>query len=121
MRLKVKEWTLKKIATQFQNFKKILYQRKKSPKFTGPLEKQRGHWDEFVKYKESEEAKERSEKNKKNAAKRYFTIIWGQLATRLPFLSGMKLRLPCALKGSLRLQMVGPEDKKFPTCAWVIV
>jgi hypothetical protein len=30
MRLKVKEWPLKKIATQFQTFKKRLYQREKS-------------------------------------------------------------------------------------------
>jgi hypothetical protein len=46
MRLILKEWALKKMATQFQTFKKILYKdyvKEKIPEFTGPPEKQRGH------------------------------------------------------------------------------
>jgi hypothetical protein len=43
MRLKVREWALKKMATQFQTFKKRLHngyiKKKRTPTFTGPLEK----------------------------------------------------------------------------------
>jgi hypothetical protein len=52
MRLKVKEWDLKKMVTQFQTFKKRLYRNypkdKKAPQFSGPLEKHRDHWDAFL-------------------------------------------------------------------------
>ena len=76
MRLKVKEWALKKMATQFQTFKKRLYQHylkeKKAPEFTGSLEKQQVHWDAFLEYKESEEAKQRSAKNKQNASNKKY-------------------------------------------------
>jgi hypothetical protein len=76
MRLKVKESALKKMATQFQTHKKTLYQyylkEKKTPEFTDPLQKQPDHWDAFVEYKESEEAKQRSKKNNENAAKEIY-------------------------------------------------
>ena len=69
---KVKEWTLKKMATQFCNHKKRLYKdyilKNKTPTFTGALEKIKDHWDAFVEYKTSAEALKRSEINKKNAA-----------------------------------------------------
>ena len=81
MKSKVKEWALKKMATQFQTFKKRLYknylEEKKAPEFTGPLEKHRDHWDAFVEYKESEEAKQRSAKNKENAAKKLYHHVLG--------------------------------------------
>ena len=49
--LKVKQFALKKIATQFQSWKKRLYSdyikaKKKTPKFTGALEKIKDHWCE---------------------------------------------------------------------------
>jgi len=76
MRLKVKEWALKKMAEQFRGWKKRLWLRyqkdKTAPKFEGYLEKQERHWDAFVQYKTSEEAKARSEKNKKNASKKVY-------------------------------------------------
>jgi hypothetical protein len=77
MRANVKEWALKKMATQFQSFKKKLnsdyVKKNKTPEFTGPLEKQKQHWDAFVKYKKSDEATQRSAKNKENAdKKKYF-------------------------------------------------
>ena len=54
--LKVKQFALKKMATQFQSWKKRLYNdyikaKKKTPEFTGALEKVKDHWDVFVKYK----------------------------------------------------------------------
>ena len=81
-RLKVKQFALKKMATQFQTWKKRLYSdylkaEKKTPEFTGALEKIKDHWDVFVKYKESDEAKERSRKNKINAAKKEYHHVLG--------------------------------------------
>jgi hypothetical protein len=47
LKLKLKKWSLKKMAQQFNNHKKKLYNnyiKKKTPlEFTGPLEKQRDH------------------------------------------------------------------------------
>lgn len=51
----VKKWTLKKMAEQFQTFKKNLtnmyIKQGKTPTFTGDLEKLKDHWDEFMQYK----------------------------------------------------------------------
>jgi hypothetical protein len=45
---KVKECALKKMATQFQSFKKRLsndfIKKGRTPEFTGPLEKLKNHW-----------------------------------------------------------------------------
>ena len=68
MKLKVKDWALKKMATQFRTFKKKLWseykQKKETPTFTGAREKQNYHWDAFKAYKESSDVVARSEKNK---------------------------------------------------------
>jgi hypothetical protein len=70
---KVKKWSLLKMATQFNNWKKRLdkdyVQKQKTPVFIGAFEKIKDHWDAFAEYKTSEKAKKRSEINKKNAAK----------------------------------------------------
>ena len=96
-REKVKKCALKKMATQFQTWKKRLWANyvnagKKTPEFTGQLVKVKDHWDLFVQFKESEAAMERSRINKINAEKKSFTMFWGQVATRLAGLSGMNLR-----------------------------
>jgi hypothetical protein len=67
---KVSEWAHKKIAAQFNNHKKILWNAyikpgRKAPEFTTPNENPRDHWDSFVEYKESELGKLRTAKNKK--------------------------------------------------------
>jgi len=72
---KVRNYALKKMAIAFNTFKKNAWtkyvkSKKKTPEFTGALVKAKDHWDAFVKFKESEEAKERSRKNKINAAKK---------------------------------------------------
>ena len=71
---KVKQWTLKKMATQFNNWKKTLWMKygKKTPEFTGHLEKIKDVWTEFVAYKKSATAVARSDKNKANAAKKKY-------------------------------------------------
>ena len=94
---KFKQAALKKMATQFQTWKKKLWSSyvkkgKKTPEFNGSLVKVKDHWDLFVQHKESDEAKKRLRINKKNAEKKRFNMLWGQVATSLRCLSGIKLR-----------------------------
>ena len=79
-REKVKQWTLKKMATQFQTWKKKLWEKyeKEEPDFTGALEKIKDDWPAFVAYKKSAKSKERLAKNKENAAKRQYHHRLGQ-------------------------------------------
>ena len=74
---KVKNVALRKMAIAFNNHKKTIWNKyiergKKTAEFMGTLEKQRDHWDAFVKLKESELAQKRSRINKINASKK----IW---------------------------------------------
>ena len=77
LRDKVKHWALKKMAEQFNKFKNRIWkeykEKGKIPKFESTLlEKQRGHWDAFLEYKNSETYMERSKKNKANAAQKKY-------------------------------------------------
>ena len=72
---KVKGAALKKKAIAFNTHKKTVWAnyiaaKRKTPEFTGTLEKQREHWDDFVTFKDFEISKERSMKNKANAARK---------------------------------------------------
>ena len=105
---KVKDAALRKMAVAFKNHKnhewdKYVKGGRKTPVFEGTLEKQSAHWDDFVKFKDSELAKERSRINKKNAEKRISSISWGQVATRWQCLSGISLRKRWRMHVSLRL------------------
>ena len=76
---KVKDAALRKMAVAFNNHKnrewaKYVKGGRKTPVFEGTLENQSAHWDDFVKFKDSELAKERSRINKKNAEKRISSI-----------------------------------------------
>jgi hypothetical protein len=79
---KDKKWTLSNMTTQFNNRKKRLdkdyVQKEKTPVFVGAFDKIKDHWDAFVEYKTSEEAKKRSVINKKNAAKKKYGHTMGQ-------------------------------------------
>ena len=94
---KVKQAALKKMATQFQTWKKKFWSSyvkggKKTPEFNRALVKVKYHRDLFVQHKESDEAKKWSRINKMNAEKKRFATLWGQVATSLGCLSGMQLR-----------------------------
>ena len=59
---KVKDAALRKMAVAFNNHKKCVWDQyvkgeKKTPVFKGTLENQRAHWDDFVKFKDSELSK----------------------------------------------------------------
>ncbi|KAK1691873.1 hypothetical protein QYE76_008570 [Lolium multiflorum] len=72
----VKKWTLKKMGELFRAWKNRLWatykDEKKPPKFEGYLSKQEHNWEEFVKYKSSEDAVALSKKNKKNASEKLY-------------------------------------------------
>nr|ABF97873.1 transposon protein, putative, CACTA, En/Spm sub-class [Oryza sativa Japonica Group] len=72
---KVKRWTLKKMAEQFQSFKGDRYQKYilkgQTPNFDTFL-KLRDHWDEFVAYKTCQQGQAMMERNKENAAKKKY-------------------------------------------------
>ena len=67
----VQHYSLKKMAEQFNNYKKRLYVQyldkmeedpEYIPDFTGTLEMQRGHWDLFLQYKQTEKSQGKVEK-----------------------------------------------------------
>ncbi|KAK1685088.1 hypothetical protein QYE76_045936 [Lolium multiflorum] len=66
---KVKEWTWKKMAIQFQTFKKNLWDKYKNedPVFDDNLVKIKDHWAAFKEYKKSSTFVSRSKKNTENA------------------------------------------------------
>ena len=72
----VKKWALKKMGELFRAYKNRLWAtykaEKKPPLFENYLAKQEHNWEEFVKYKESEEAMRLSKKNKKNASEKKY-------------------------------------------------
>ncbi|KAK1608063.1 hypothetical protein QYE76_031736 [Lolium multiflorum] len=72
----VKKWALKKMGELFRAYKNRLWAtykaEKKPPVFENYLAKQEHNWEEFVKYKQSEEAVNLSKKNKKNASEKKY-------------------------------------------------
>ncbi|KAK1625949.1 hypothetical protein QYE76_000264 [Lolium multiflorum] len=81
----VKKWALKKMGELFRAYKNRLWAtykaEKKPPVFENYLSKQ-DNWEEFVKYKESEEAVNLSKKNQKNASEKKYHHHTGRGATK---------------------------------------
>ena len=108
----VQHYSLKKMAKQFNNYKKRLSAQyldkveedpEYTPDFTGTLKLQRGHWD-LRKQKKPRKGRERIRKMHR---KRYITIRWGHVATEVLSLSGINRRPRCVQKGSFQLETPG--------------
>jgi len=100
MKKKVKEWILKKMATQFQTWKKKLWIKYKDedPVFKGRLEKIKAHWPAFKAYKKSSIFVSRSATNKKNAAEKkyYHKLGSGGYKTAIPKWKAYEAKLKAA-------------------------
>ena len=107
---KVKEWTLSKMAQQFNNWKNGLWRKyeKKPPNFTGHLEKLKDDWPEFVAYKKSAVVVARSTRNKLNAKKKKYHHHLGS--------GGYKTALPKweAYENELRQKGIRPQTDDWP-------
>ena len=102
-----------KDGKQFQNHKKRTWAKyvksgKITPEFKGTDERLRDHWDDFVTYKESEEALERSKKNADNAKKKVLHHNLGP--------GGHKTAMPKwdKLKAEIKAKGLTPETEKVP-------
>ena len=120
------------MAVAFKNHKnrewdKYVKGGRKTPVFKGTLENQRAHCDDFVKFKDSELAKERSRINKKNAEKKdkFHKLGPGGYAVAMPKWDKSEKEMedagvtpetlscpPGAGLGSMRMGGVGPEDRQ---------
>ena len=109
-RKRVKEWTLKKMAKQFQTWKIKLWAKyeHEDPKFIGRLEKIEPHWAAFKAYKKSSTGLSRSVKNKENAGqKKYFHHLGS---------GGYKSAIPKwkAYERELKASGVDPQTWEWP-------
>ena len=73
----VRDWTMKKMATLFQSWKKTLYKKfilkNATPNFNAKVfVKLESHWDAFVEYKTSQDSEERVMRNRQNARQKQY-------------------------------------------------
>ena len=112
---KVKQWTLKKMAIQFQSWNKKLWQQYKNKDldFTGRLEKIKHDWPAFVAYKKSSTAVSRSAINKVNAGKKQYhhRLGTGGYKTAIPKWEAFEAGL--LAKGIIPQTVDWPDRSKF--------
>ena len=107
---KIKKWTLMKMATQFQTWKKKLWAKYEDadPIFTKSLVKIEAHWPAFKAYKQSSTAVSRSVTNTKNTAKKNYFHKLGS--------GGYKTAIPkwIAFEDKLMKAKIAPRTKDWP-------
>ena len=113
---KVKEWTLKKMATQFQSWKKTLwrkYEDEDPANFTGALEKIKHSWPAFKAYKNSSTAVARSVVNKRNAGKKKYHHRLGTGGYKSAIPKWLAFEAELVAKGITPQTLNWPERSKF--------
>jgi hypothetical protein len=105
----VKGWTLVKMATQFQNFKKKLtrdfIKNNRTPNWDEYL-KIKGHWKSFVEYKKSETFAQKSAQAKNSASKK-------AEYNHHKFPSGGRWNKTLSPKVSYQQSFTGPKDRRI--------
>ena len=112
---KLKKWTLKKMATQFRNWKKTLWNKyeNKDPDLSGTLVKIQHDWPMFKAYKKSSMAVDRSFINKKNAAKKIYHHHLRTCGYTTAIPKWLAFEEELLAKGITPRTMVRPEWSKF--------
>ena len=109
---RVKEWALKKMATQFQTFNTSMFNKyvlkELTPNFDA-FPKLKDHWDAFVQYKLSEEGTSRIAKNKANAARKKYFHRLGSGGYKKAIPKWQKMEETLAAKGIILATAGWPE------------
>jgi hypothetical protein len=113
----VRSWAMKKMATQFQTWKKHLYntyvRKNLTPNFNtarGLISKLRPYWNDFVEYKTSREGEARVRINQENARKKVYHHDMGSGGYETAIPKWQKMEADIIAKG------IEPESAKWPPC-----
>jgi ribosomal protein L39E len=112
----VKGWTLVKMATQFQNFKKKLtrdfIKNNRTPNWV--YVKIKDHWKSFVEYKKNENFAQKSAQAKNSASKKgecNHHLRRGGYVAAIP--KWRKMEQDLIAKGSYQQSFTGPKDRSI--------
>ena len=113
----VKKWAMKKMATQFQNWKKRLYndfiKKSDTPNFNiAQYAKLRPYWTEFVQYKTSEEGEQRMHRNQLNARRKEYYHHMGSGGYKSAIPKWQKVESDVIKKGLVPASLDWPERAK---------
>jgi hypothetical protein len=113
----VKGWTLVKMATQFQNFKKKLtrdfIKNNRTPNWD-EYPKIKDHWKSFVEYKQSETFAQKSAQAKNSASKKGdYNHRLGRGGYAHQFPSGGRWNKTLSPKVSCQQSFTGPKDRRI--------
>ena len=118
LRKLVKSWALKKMATQFQTWKKKLYNEFVKKNLTldfsqnSPYKKLKDDWPEFVRYKTSKEGEEQVRRNQQNARQKVYHDKTGSGGYRSAIPKWQRMKEDLLAKGIHPFSLEWPERSK---------